>query len=151
MWTFLKENKWQSLLKLAFIIKYILYLFPFQKCEIRSYVNFLRLKQSEENVLTVPLGHFLVCCCYCLCFFNLQPTSHVCCTLQRGTLNPIAEGVTFTWLVRELPIVRIQKNSRSPKTCLFKVSLDNSMDQPNLFRRFPDLGSVWSSESIIVA
>ena len=73
---------------------------------------------------------------------------------ERGILNPIAEDVRFTWFVRELPIASIKKkkkNSRSPKTWLFKVSLDNSVNQPNLLRRLPDLGSVQSSESVITA
>lgn len=72
---------------------------------------------------------------------------------ERGILNPTAEDVIFTWFVRKLLRVIIKKkiNSGSPTTLLFKFSLDNSMNQPDLVRRFPNLVFVQSSESIIVA
>lgn len=71
----------------------------------------------------------------------------------RGILNPTAEDVIFTWFVRKLPSVIIKKkiNSGSPRTLLFKFSLNNSMDQRDLLRRFPSLVFVENSESIMVA
>lgn len=71
---------------------------------------------------------------------------------EKGIVNPIAQNVIFTWFVGVLSIVSIENNkSGSHSTFLFKISLDNSMKQPDLLRKCFKLISVQSSESIIIA